>query len=291
MTDFRLDLPPALTRQLFTIAGTPINLVTLITFVLIVIFTFAASILIQRTIRLFLQARGVEDEGSVGVITRLTHYLVMGVGVGIGIHTLGINLTALFAAGAVFAIALGFAMQNIAQNFMSGIILLSERSIKPGDILQVDGVMVKVVSLGTRATVARTLEDEDLIIPNANLVQSTVKNYTLRDTLFRVRTVVGVSYASDIQLVQDALLEAARTVPDLSPQREPAVMLQQFGSSSVDFEVSIWIESPWTARAGRSDLNTAIWWALKNAGVTIAFPQVDVHFDPPAVEAFSGRGS
>jgi small-conductance mechanosensitive channel len=209
----------------------------------------------------------------------------MAVGLGIGVHALGINLTALFAAGAVFAIGLGFAMQNIAQNFVSGLILLVERAIKPGDVLEVDGRLVRVVRMGIRATVSRTLDDEDLIIPNSTLVQSTVKNYTLRDPHYRVRSAVGVVYGSDMALVRRTLEEAARNFPGRDPGTEPRILLLGFGTSSVDFEVSIWTTNPWRMRTVRSELNETIWWAFKSAGVTIAFPQLDVHFDPPIADS------
>ena len=287
MVKFLQNVQEILKTQLFTIAETPVNLLTLITFVLIVVFTVIFSKLLQRALVRVLHRRGIQDEGSVGVMTRITHYLVMATGLGIGLHTLGINFTTLFAAGAVFAIAIGFAMQNIAQNFMSGLILLSERSIKPGDVLQVDGVMVKVGSLGTRSTVARTLDDEDLIVPNSNLVQSTVKNYTLKDSLYRIRTVVGVAYSSDMELVRETLSKAAEDIDGRVMHKSPTVFLIAFGNSSVDFEVSIWVESPWTARATRSHLNTSIWWALKDAGITIAFPQMDVHFDAEVAATLS----
>jgi small-conductance mechanosensitive channel len=192
---------------------------------------------------------------------------------------MGIELKALFAAGALFAIAIGFAMQNIASNFVSGVILLFERTIKPGDVIEVDGRLMTIKELGIRATLARALNEEDLIIPNSVLVQSTVKNYTLRDTLYRIDATVGVVYASDMRVTMETLRRAADTVPWRSPEREPAILMREFGSSSVDFMVSVWTNDPWALRQQRSVLNEAIWWALKEDGITIAFPQLDVHFD------------
>ena len=136
----------------------------------------------------------MKDEGSAKATARLVHYVVLCVGLSVAVHTLGVNLTALFTAGAIFAIALGFAMQNITQNFVSGIILLVERTIKPGDIIEAEGRMVQVTKLGMRATVVRTWDSDDFIIPNSLLVASTVKNFTLRDRLHRLRCLVGVSY-------------------------------------------------------------------------------------------------
>jgi small-conductance mechanosensitive channel len=177
------------------------------------------------------------------------------------------------------AVALGFAMQNILQNFVSGVILLAERSITESDVLEVDGRIVRVMRMGTRATVARTRDDEEIIIPNSLLVQSSVTNYTLGDSLYRIRAKVGVAYGSNMDQVRDVLMEAGRSVPDRVQEKDPIVLLLEFGNSSVDFEVSIWAEDPWLARVTRSHLNFSIWNHLKAAGITIAFPQLDVHFD------------
>ncbi len=181
--------------------------------------------------------------------------------------------------------AVGFAMQNILQNFVSGVILLAERSITESDVLEVDGRVVRVVRMGTRATVARTRDEEEIIIPNSSLVQSSVTNYTLGDSLYRVRAKVGVAYATDLEHATKVLLEAGASIPNRVLEKDPIVLLLEFGSSSIDFELSIWAVDPWAARVTRSDLNMAIWRHLKEAGITIAFPQLDVHFDgdPPEI--------
>lgn len=276
-----------LQTKLFDIAGTEINVITLITFFLILIVAWGGSIVIRRTVTHYFRRRGIKDLGTIGITTRLIHFLIMALGVGLAIHTIGINISALFAAGALFAVGIGFAMQTIAQNFVSGIILMVERVIKPDDILHVEDQMVRVMSMGHRAIIARTLDDEDLIIPNSIFVQTTVKNYTLRDQLYRIRVVVGVVYSSDMKLVRRTLEECARALPERSQEKDPVIFMKEFGSSSVDFEVSIWVDNPWITRMARSKLHEAIWWALKDAGITIAFPQVDVHFDPAVEQSLS----
>lgn len=280
----------ALQRTLFSIAETPVNGVTIVTFFIIIIGTMVASRIVTRSIQHYAKLRGIGDEGSIVVTTRLVHFVVVALGFGIAVHTIGINLSALFAAGALFAVGLGFAMQNIAQNFVSGVILMMERAIKPGDILWVENQMVRVERLGTRALVARTLDDEDLIIPNSVLVHSTVKNYTLRDQLYRIRVAVGVIYGSDMKLVRQTLEECATAMKERNDNKKPVVLMTEFGDSSVNFEVSVWINNPWNTRLARSKLHEVIWWALKDAGVTIAFPQLDVHVDPPLLEALGREG-
>lgn len=273
--------------ELFDIAGTTITLATLVVFLLILVITWILSLVLQRGIVRGFRMRGVTHDGTLGVTRRLTHYLVVLVGIGVGLQTVGINLSALFAAGAVFAIGVGFALQNLTQNFVSGVILLLERSIKPGDVLQVEGRMVKVVTMGIRSTLARTLDDEELIVPNGTLVQSAVTNYTARDDLYRIRCPVGVVYGTDMQLVEGVLERMAGELDWRFKGKDPVVLLTDFADSAVVWEVSVWIVEPWAHRRRRSDLNKAIWTTLKDAEIVIAFPQVDVHFDPPVNAALA----
>jgi potassium efflux system protein len=178
-------------------------------------------------------------------------------------------------------------MQNIVQNFVSGIILLVERSIKPGDILEVEGVVVKVIDMGIRTTVVRTWREEELIMPNSIFSQSTVKNYTLRDNVFRLGVEVGVHYNSDMKKVIEVLEETARNIPWRLPEPEPRVLLQNFGDSAVVFGVYLNVDEPWKQRVYMSDLRKVIWFALKDNDITIAFHQVDIHLDQPVTEAIT----
>jgi len=276
------DLSEALDRNFLTIGGTRVTLGGLLLLFLIAAVTLVLSWLLQRLIARGARVLGARP-GPVAVVQRLTHYVVLAVGLGVGLDTLGINLGTLFAAGAIFAIGLGFAMQNIAQNFVSGVILLIEQSIKPGDVMEVEGRFVRVREMGIRATIARTLDDEEIIIPNATIVQSTVKNYTLKDSIYRLRASVGVVYGSDMAVVKKTLLEVGTSMPWRNPTKEPLVLLTEFGDSAVVFEVSVWIDDPWVLRRARSDLNEAIWWAFKEKGIVIAFPQLDVHLDRDAL--------
>lgn len=279
------DLLPFLDLHLFTLGETEVTVATLVTVVIIMLATLVVMRLVGRWFRRAAAKRDVQRAGSIAVTERLAHYALLLGGFGLALNTLGVDLTALFAAGALFAIAIGFAMQNIASNFVSGVILLFERSIKPGDVIEIDGQLMTVKELGIRSTLARALNEEDLIIPNSALVQSAVTNYTLRDTLYRIDAFVGVVYGSDMHAVKEALQRAAESVPWRSPEQEPRILMQEFGSSSVDFMVSVWTNDPWAIRQQRSVLNEAIWWALKEDGITIAFPQVDVHFDSEVEKA------
>lgn len=277
----------AINEEIFTVSNASITPSTIVVFAVIVAVTWGVSRVARRATGRSLRAREV-DSGTVAIAQRLLHYGIMAVGLALALDNLGINLAALFAAGAVFAVGIGFAMQTITQNFVSGLILLVERSIKPGDVVEVEGRVVSVSHMGIRSTVARTRDDEEVIIPNSSLVQNTVKNYTFQDSLFRLRTTVGVTYGSDMKKVHEVLLKTAEDAEWRIPARDPVVLLREFGDSAVVFDVSVWMNDPWTGPRARSQLNQALWWALKDADVTIAFPQLDVHFDPVVEKAVEG---
>jgi small-conductance mechanosensitive channel len=266
-------------KTLFTISGADISLFSIGLFLVVIIGTVFLSKTVQRTLSKTLRKRFLNREGTLAALLRLLHYLIVITGIFIGLQLIGINLSALFAAGAVFAVAIGFAMQNVVQNFVAGVILLLERSIKPGDVLEIDGTLVKVMDMRIRTTVARTLVDEELIMPNSVFSQSTVKNYTLQDNIYRLGVVVGVSYDSDMNQVMQVLERTASDVTWRLPDPPPTVRLQDFGSSSVDFGVYVSIDDPWQQRALMSELRKDIWFAFKDAGITIAYPQLDVHLD------------
>ncbi len=269
----------------FEIGGTPVNGLTLLSAGIIILVSMLLARLLRKLVEgITFDRLEPQQRSNLRVTIRLFQYTVVGVGVLIALNMIGIHLTALFAAGALLAVAVGFAMQNVTANFVSGLILLLERSIKPGDVIEVDGQLIEIRHMAIRATIGRTLSEEDLIIPSSNLVQSVVKNYTLRDSLTRLRATVGVIYDSDMRLVRATLEETVRALAWRSQEKDPVVFMRQFGESSVDFEVSVWFTDPWRRQQRNSDLHEAIWWALKEAEVTIAYPQLDVHIDPRKVD-------
>lgn len=273
-----------LDARLFEIGGTSLTVSTLATSIVIIIFSFVLSRGLRAALRRAFRVRGLEHQGTGGAVGQLVHYVLVATGVTIALETAGIQIGALFAAGAVFAIGLGFAMQNIAQNFVAGVILLVERAIKPGDVIEIDAMVVRVLEMGIRTTIVRTRFDEDLIVPNATLAQSTVKNFTLNDTHYRLHTLIGVSYDSDVPRVMSTLERVARATTWRVHGKDPLILLTDFGASSIVFEVSVWCDDPWKVRIALSDLNLAIWKAFKEAEIVIAFPQMDVHLSP-ALEA------
>ena len=261
----------------------------LLTALLVVLVAMVVARFATKALHRLLVRGGRVDEDTAAATARTAKWLLLLPAIAIAVQQLGFNLTAIFTAGGLFALAIGFALKNVAENFISGVILRSERSIRRGDLLETEGQFVRVRTIGIRATIAHGRDEEDLVIPNSQLVLSTVKNFTLnKDLLRRIRTTIGVVYSSDMRLVEETLLRVAQEQPWRSSAEEPQVLMLEFGSSSVDFEVSVWVDDASQARRLRGELNRAVWWALKDAGVTIAFPQLDVHLDREVTDALRG---
>lgn len=270
-----------LNTELFQIGGTPFTPVSVIILLGFWLVTSVISFFVRRAVRAAMARSESYQPSAVKTTNRLVHYLVTVIGLAIGLTTIGVNLTALFAAGAFLAVGVGFAVQNILENFFSGLILIAERSVKHGDVLEVEGQLVKVQELKIRTTICRNLDGDELIVPNTKFAQNIVTNQSLNDRLHRIIAQVGVHYESDMHRTREVLLAAAKNYEDRSDERDPTLFLDEFGSSSVNFSVVIWTDDPWRARPIHTGLMFAVWDALKDADITISYPQVDVHFDAP----------
>jgi small-conductance mechanosensitive channel len=198
-----------------------------------------------------------------------------------GIDFLGINLTALAVFSGALGLAIGFGLQKTFGNLISGIILLMDRSIKPGDVIAVgtgaDKVVGQVSRIGIRAVSVVTRDKIEFLIPNEQLMTSTVENWSYSSHDVRVRVPVPVAYGSDLDLAEKLLLEAAGELPRVLDRRLPQVWLSSFGENAILFEVQMWIEDPEDGLGNlRSDLLKAIWIKFKEGGVEIPFSQHDV---------------
>ncbi|MCR9184986.1 MAG: mechanosensitive ion channel [Halieaceae bacterium] len=210
-------------------------------------------------------------------------YLILGMAI-VGMSTLDLLSVPLaafaFVSGAV-AIGFGFGAQNIINNFISGWILMWERPIKIGDFLELGEVRGTVESIGTRSTRIRRVDGVHLLIPNSQLLENTVTNWTLVDDLVRTAVRVGVAYESNVRLTETLMYRVAQEHPDVLKTPEPLVIFDNFGDSSLEFELNFWVHS--TAERGlrmiRSDLRFQIEALFREEGLVIAFPQRDVHLN------------
>jgi small-conductance mechanosensitive channel len=211
-------------------------------------------------------------------IAQVVSNIVLVVGIFIVLENTGIHLAALTVFAGAVGVGVGFGLQNIASNFISGLVILAERPITIGDRVEVAGIAGQVEHIRARSTVIRTNDNIMMIVPNTKFIDSPVTNWTYGDPRVRFRIPVGVAYGSDIAKVQEALLAVGRENPNTLAEPAPSVFLDKFGESSIDFELVVWSsEMSYRPRRYRSDLNFAIEQKLRTAGIEIAFPQRDLH--------------
>jgi len=211
-------------------------------------------------------------------IAQIISNVVLVVGVLIVLENTGIHLGALAVFAGAVGVGVGFGLQNIASNFISGLVILAERPITIGDRVEVAGITGQVQQIRARSTVIRTNDNITMIVPNTKFIDSPVTNWTYGDPRVRFRIPVGVAYGSDIAKAREALLAAGRENPNTLKDPAPSVFLQKFGDNSIEFELVVW-SSEMSARPSRyrSDLNFSIEQKFREAGIELPFPQRDLH--------------
>ena len=225
----------------------------------------------------FLSRSGL-DRALQHAIAQIVGYIVLIVGILIVLDNAGIHLGALTVFAGAVGVGVGFGLQNIASNFISGLVILAERPITIGDRVEVAGIAGQVEHIRARSTIIRTNDNIMMIVPNTKFIDSPVTNWTYGDRRVRFRIPVGVAYGSDVAKVSESLLAVAHENPHTLKEPEPNVFLERFGENSIDFKLVVW-SSEMSARPSRyrSDLNFAIAEKFREVGIEFPFPQRDVH--------------
>lgn len=276
--------------SLFEINETPVTLFGIFRVAIIFVIAIWVSKIIRHGLERVMSRGSTMSRSSVYMLGRIFHYVILITAVLVSLSSLGLDFTKLaFIAGAL-GVGIGFGLQAIFSNFISGIIVLFERSLKVGDYVELEsGVTGEVREINIRSTLITTNDNVDILVPNSEFVNGRVINWTLRDAHRRMHVAFGVAYGSDKELVRTAALEAADnvkfTLHDI-PGREPQVWLTGFGDSSLDFELVVWLTEHAVVRPGA--VNAAYTWELETAlgkyGLEIPFPQRDLN-----VRSFFGR--
>ncbi len=271
--------------SLFRIGNTQITVGTLLAAIVVAIATVLLARLVRKVAQEFYRKRSKQDTDALQVIGVVAQIAVWFVGIELIMHLLSIHLTALFAAGGFFAFGAGLAVKNTIENFLSGRIIHIEKTIESGDVIIVDGRWLIVQHIGMRCITGKTSDGVEMLIPNSLVAQSAVPNLTRGDRLHRILAQVGVAYESDLALVRKTLEEAIDHLEWRSKLRNSKVNLREFGDSSVNYDIKVWIDDATESNGRKSDLNEAVWWALKGQGITIAYPQLDMHIDRNVIDA------
>ncbi len=204
--------------------------------------------------------------------------MTVSIGLLLSVNLLGIDLTSLAVFAGALGVGIGFGLQNIANNFISGLILLAEHPIRVGDRVTIGDYEGEISAIGIRSTTLTTWDNQDVVIPNAELISNAFFNWTLSNPLVRTVLKVGISYAADPRQAKQVIEEAVSMQPEVLLDPAPRVQLINFGDSSVDFRVLYYMD---VTQFGRMEIKSrvmfAIWDALKEADIEIPFPQCDIH--------------
>lgn len=240
-----------------------------------------ASIILATVLELLIMNNAIDnkklDVGTRLSIAHLIRYFLVFVGFVLGIASLGFDLTNFTIVLSALSVGIGFGLQGVVNSFVSGLILLFERPIREGDTIEIDGSWAEVKKIGLRSTKVQTFDQSDLIIPNANLIYNNITNWTLTNKRKRIKIVIGAAYGSNVALIIKTLKEVGNANPDLVKSYKPIVLFLDFSDSSLRFEFRVYAKNAVDAIQVESDLRQEIDRRFREANITIAFPQRDLH--------------
>jgi small-conductance mechanosensitive channel len=273
-----VSLTDALERIGFDAGTRRFSLLSLLTISITLVALFAGVRLANRIVGHSISRVKDLDPTQRLLAQKLAAIAIIVVAFFIGIDIAGIDLTAFAVFSGALGLAVGFGLQKTFGNLIAGIILLMDRSIKPGDVIVIGDSIGAVNKIGVRAVSIITRDGKEHLIPNENLMTQEVENWSYSDRNVRVRIPVGVSYTSDIKMAQKLMLQAASESPRVLRSPKPNVWLTGFGDSSVDHEVLVWISDPESGIGGvKSDVLGRLWDLFEEHGIQVPFPQHDVH--------------
>jgi len=276
------DLQGWFTTPFLTLGSTNINVVGLLKAAIVVTLALAISYALRRGLRRIGKRLPNLDQSAAYTLGRVLHYVILVVGLFAGLAVIGVDLTKIAIVAGALGVGVGFGLQNIVNNFVSGLILLFERTIKVGDYIELaSGITGEVRDINIRSTIVTTNDNVDMVVPNSELVSTSVTNWTLREAVRRIRVPFGVAYGSDKERVRVAALEAAGAIEHTlyAEGRNPEVWLVGFGDSSLNFELIVWLAATAVKRPARiaAAYNWELETALRRHGLEIPFPQRDIH--------------
>lgn len=266
------------TATLFTLSDSEVSLVTILYFLFAFVFLAFISKRIKNILTNKILARTTMDPGVRASVGSLTRLIILIIGTIIIIQSAGIDLSALTILAGALGVGIGFGLQNITDNFISGLIILFEKPIKVGDRIEVGDVQGNVISISFRATQVLTNDNISIIVPNSEFISSKVINWSHNDRNIRFRIPVGVSYNEDPDKVSKILLEVAENNPNILKIPVPSVLFDEYGDSSLNFFLAVWTSSHTDKpRVLKSQIYFEIFRRFKEEGVEIPFPQRDIH--------------
>lgn len=263
--------------QLFQVSNAPVTVASILIFLLLITLFVVIGIWVRRNLNRRILKRLKVDASTSYTLSRISQYLIITIGILISFNFVGINLSSLTVIFGLLSVGIGFGLQNVTANFISGLIILFERPISVGDRVVVSDIEGDVTEINIRATMVRTVNNIYIIVPNSEFVSKDVINYSHGDPSYRLDVDVGVSYGSDLDVVLKALKEVADENNSVMQTPEPEVHLIEFGDSSWNMQLRSWIPDVKDYPRIRNELNQAIVRTFHKYEVQIPFPQRDLH--------------
>ncbi len=271
------SLTKILEFELLSIADYKIRVYTLVAIVLILLITKGLLFIIKKT--LFRKYKNKKlDTGNTHALYQIITYVIWVIAIGFILETIGIKVTVLIAGSAALLVGVGLGLQQTFNDIISGIILLSERSIRVDDILEIDGDIVRIQSIGLRTSKGLNTDDISIIIPNSLITTNKVINWSHQSKRTRFKINVGVAYGSDVDLVIKILEESAFEHPEITDRNFIEARLIDFGNSSLDFQVLFFSDNIFRINKVKSDIRKIINRKFIQRNIVIPFPQMDLHF-------------
>jgi small-conductance mechanosensitive channel len=263
-------------NQKRTIGTITISIGQLLTFVFILLIIYGFSVFFKTIVEGELLSRTKLSRGVSAAISVTIRYFVITLGIIFALSAAGIDLGRFSLIAGALGVGIGFGLQNIVSNFISGLILIYERPIQAGDTIEVEDLIGKVKSIGVRASNVVTYDGAEVVVPNGNLISNQLINWTLSDNKRRVEIKVGVAYGADPNIVLKLLKQVAMRNEDVIKDPEPRALFDEFGDSSLNFRLLYWV--PFESGVGtKSDISIGIYNILAENDIQIPFPQIDVH--------------
>ena len=266
-----------LNKPIMTIKDSAISLSSILISILIFVVMIYISRAISKALFAGLGKKGL-DSGVRGSLAKFAHYLLVALGIFFALDNLGISMTSFAAVGALLTVGIGFGLQNITQNFISGIIILIERPIKVGDIIRVGNASGRVVDIRVRSSIIETRDDVSIIVPNSKILAEEVISETYLSGKSRQKIKVCVAGDSDLELVRKLLVQAAQSHSEAITERPPRAILKNFDEGGLEFELRYWTYNIWQAEAISGEIRCEVVKLFRENKVRIPIPQRDLYF-------------
>lgn len=269
------------TTPIFYIGTSGFSIISILLFVLLSFGVLITSHIVSQILNRSLLRK--LDRGVKETVTSITNYSLSVIGMIIVLQSAGINLNSLAVVAGVLGLGIGFGLQNLAGNFISGLTLLFEQPVKVGDFVELNDLLGTVEKISIRSTIIRTNDDVFVIVPNSKLIDSNIINWSYQQPRCRLHLPISIAYGTDPVIVTEILVACARIEPNILSYPPPKVWLKRFGDNGLEFEVLVWIDQPQESEQIKSSLNFLIEGELRHQGIEIPFPHREVrvrYWDP-----------